>query len=460
MTADNIKGKTDIPLIFNSENFKLKTVNVETSEGDKKVLYRAYTRIPYAAKPVDMEYQSMDINVPVEINGTAVDASDAPVLFDIGVQGYLYVNNYKNSDKPLSERAQLALAAGFVVAAPGCRGRNNRASDGTYYGKAPAVITDLKAAVRYLRHNSKNIPGNMDLIITNGCSAGGALSALLGVSGNSPLYKEYLKDIGAAEEKDNVYACACFSPITDLEHSDMSYEWMYGDSPMPEGLVNQEISGELKKLYSEYQESLNIKGKDNFGIVTSENYQEYLLKYYLIPSADRYLTELNEKEREEYLAENKWIKWNGNTSEFTFSDYVKHAGRMKGLPAFDDFDMKAAEPILFGIKTVNARHFTDFSLRHTCNNPDAEIDDEIKTLRNLMNAMYFIRQNNSDFAGRWYMRNGTCDNHNSQTIMINLVTSLENKGMDVNTWIYWDGLHCADDDPEGFIAWIRKITGC
>ena len=81
--------------------------------------------------------------------------------------------------------ADLALAAGYVVVSPGCRGRDNKAADGTWYGKAPAAIVDLKAAVRYIRHNQGVIPGNVNRIFSTGVSAGGALSALLGSSGNS-----------------------------------------------------------------------------------------------------------------------------------------------------------------------------------------------------------------------------------------------------------------------------------
>ena len=37
---------------------------------------------------------------------------------------------------------------GYVVAAPGARGRTNQDGAGKYVGKAPAAIVDLKAAVR------------------------------------------------------------------------------------------------------------------------------------------------------------------------------------------------------------------------------------------------------------------------------------------------------------------------
>ena len=93
------------------------------------------------------------------------------------------VNNAKVKEP--SYRGDLALAAGYVVIAPGCRGWDNCSPDRKYYGKAPAAIVDLKSAIRYIRHNKRKIPGNNEHIISVGCSAGGALSALLGASANN-----------------------------------------------------------------------------------------------------------------------------------------------------------------------------------------------------------------------------------------------------------------------------------
>ena len=73
---------------------------------------------------------------------------------------------------------------------------------------------------------------------------------------------------------------------------------------------------------------------------------------------------------------------------------------MKGLPAFDDFDMKQPEPDLFGNTTTEARHFTSFSLQQSSVNRNAEIDSEVKTLVNMMNAMYFIGQNSDGCANK------------------------------------------------------------
>ena len=65
--------------------------------------------------------------------------------------------------------------------------------------------------------------------------------------------------------------------------------------PTKTGLVDQELSKQLKALYEEYQLSLKLQGKNGFGFITSENYDKYLLQYFLIPSANKYLKGLSER---------------------------------------------------------------------------------------------------------------------------------------------------------------------
>lgn len=79
----------------------------------------------------------------------------------------------------------------------------------------------MKAAVRYLKYNRDRICGSMSHIISNGTSAGGALSALLGVTGNHPDYESFLEEAGAACAEDDIFAASCYCPITNLEHGDM-----------------------------------------------------------------------------------------------------------------------------------------------------------------------------------------------------------------------------------------------
>jgi hypothetical protein len=59
------------------------------------------------------------------------------------------------------------------------------------------------------------------------------------------LYDSCLKAIGAADADDNIFGSACFCPITDLEHADGAYEWIYGTTPARSGLVDQDLSATL-----------------------------------------------------------------------------------------------------------------------------------------------------------------------------------------------------------------------
>ena len=222
--------------------------------------------------------------------------------------------------------------------------------------------------------------------------------------------------------------------------------------------MDQTLSRELRALYASYQSSLGVQGRNGFGHLTAENYDRYLLHEYLIPSAERYLRALSEADRRSYLAKNTWIDWNEYGPVFSFRDYVAHWGRMKGVPAFDDLAMSQPEPILFGTRTVNARHFTEFSLRHATGSV-AGIDPALQKLVEMMNAMAFIRGKHSGCVHSWWLRQGSSDNHTSQTVMANLAVSLENQGKAVDAWLYWDGGHGANEDGEQFMAWIGEITG-
>lgn len=455
----------EVSIDFPKDKFTTETIKVKTTEGEREVTYNYYTDLCYVRKPVYVDYQSLNIKVPTAIDGVAIDASNAPMLFKNSVEGYKSVinsNKTKNEkDGTLSSNTDLALAAGYVVVEPGCRGADNQSGDGLYYGKAPAAIVDLKAAVRYLRHNKHIIPGNTDWIISTGVSEGGALSALLGASGNSSMYDGYLTDIGAASEADNIFASAEFCPVADLEHADMSYEWIFGDVPLSNGnLVDQDISKNLKESFILYQDSLLLKGQGDFGVITAENYKEYLMNYYLKPSADRYINTLEEEKRNEYLKNNPWIKWQDFSSTFSFEDYVNHIGRGKNVASFDDFNLSSAENILFGNSTTNARHFTAFSAeRNTASGGNTVIDDSLRNTINLMNPMYFMKMDNIKCADYWWIRQGSRDTDIPLTILSNLATSLENKGKNVNVSLYWDGVHGEDRDSEDFIKWIGNITG-
>ena len=109
---------------------------------------------------------------------------------------------------------------------------------------------DLKAAVRYLRSNTGRIPGDPDKIVSDGTSAGGAVSTLLGASGDSPIYDKYLNELGAADASDAILAVAAYCPITDLENADKAYEFVFGGLPVNGQTVDQTVSRELATAFA------------------------------------------------------------------------------------------------------------------------------------------------------------------------------------------------------------------
>ncbi|MER5178759.1 subtype B tannase [Streptomyces sp. NPDC002896] len=484
-------------LVFDKDDYTVLTTTISTDDGDKEVKYHFYKAITYVANPVDEKYQSLNVSVPVEIDGKTVDATDAPVLFANSVGGYMPSsvadatgvggagmtgmptgggapsasassstgevqsggNAQVNNQGEMVSNAKLALAAGYVVVEPGARGRTLVDSDGVYYGTAPAAIVDLKAAVRYVRHNKGRIPGNTDRIVSSGTSAGGALSALLGASGDSLLYDSYLKELGAADASDAIYASGDWCPITDLEHADMAYEWNWGANKLSSGeLVDQTVSKELSTAFAEYQASLKLRAR-GFGTLTVRNLDEYLVKTYLEPAATKYLNALSDSERSTYLASNTFITWSGGKATFTWADFLTHVGaRKKDTPAFDAFDLSTGENNLFGTGTTQARHFTLYSLRHE-GSSSARLDSDLPRTLHLMNPMYFLKQHNPSRAKHWWIRVGTKDSDTSLTVVGNLAASLENLGDDVNAAMYWDAGHGANEDAGDFITWIGKVTG-
>jgi hypothetical protein len=494
-------GSDSGSLVFDKDAYTELTKTITDEDGnDKEVVYHFWKAITYVANPVDEAYQSLNVSVPVKIDGTAVDATDAPILFANSVGGYMpssvadatgiggasmsggggmpsgapsgsaapspSASNANGNTNPtggaLNRNQLLALAAGYVVVEPGARGRTLKNSGGEYYGTAPAAIVDLKAAVRYVRFNKGRIPGNTDRIVSAGTSAGGALSSLLGASGDSKLYAKYLKELGAADASDAIFATGAWCPITDLEHADGAYEWNWGTNELSTGKqVDQTVSKELRSQFAEYQAALKLRGLNGFGTLTARNYDEYLVKQYLEPSATAYLKSLSDSARATYLAANTFITWSGGKASFSWADFLTHVGaRKKTAPAFDTFDLSSPENNEFGKDTTEARHFTAYGLKNdTTGVTGKRLDSDLPETLNLMNPMYHLAKKNPGRSKHWWIRLGTEDSDTSLTVSANIAAAAAGLGDDVNHLYYWDEGHGANTDPGDFITWIAKVTG-
>ena len=247
--------------------------------------------ISYCENPADEEYETLAIFVPgAYLNGT--DNGDGTLTCEVNEEGN--VNGYTATTAPIvmpintpGYSAQSALSeykdvseymeAGFVYVHAGCRGRD---------AGAPAGVSDLKAAVRYIRYCDEEVPGDSEAIFTFGMSGGGAQSALMGSTGDSELYEPYLEAIGAVKGvSDAVLGSMCWCPITNLDTADEAYEWMLGVSRSGLSEEEQAISDRLAEAFAQYINSAGIKDEngnvlaleesDN-GIYQAGSYYEYM----------------------------------------------------------------------------------------------------------------------------------------------------------------------------------------
>lgn len=458
--------------------------SVEMPKG--KVNYTAFTKLYFVTNVEDSTYQYVNIFVP---EGAT---QRTPIFLKTNVGGYMpSAPGYPSA----GDATGMALQRGYVVAIPGSRGRSSYVTKGKkkiYNGKAPAAILDLKAAIRYLRHFDSVMPGDAEKIITDGTSAGGAMSALMGATGNNPAYESYLKAMGAADERDDVFASICYCPITDLSHADMAYEWLYGntDSRKATDDAHQQVTKELTALFPHYIDSLGLK-QDDGTLLTSDNYLSYI-KEELIRSAQiakdagadipdsigfsfnsdqgtfapinggagmkqdlpadmakAMKTMKNVKRVGEYITDldmNKYL------------NYVASKTPLKTAPAFDALGVAgndaSGENDEFGNSSNVPANFTDYAAAKN----NTKVTAKVKEEEYLLNPMSQIGQSGVTVAPHWYIRHGSIDRDTAFPVALNLATKLKNNGKDVDFLLAWNRPHSGDYALNELFDWVDRIT--
>ena len=363
--------------------------NLDIKEQKKKWIYlkewNCYKleQVCYCEKPRVQKEQSMNIFVPAEyLDGQGnvlheeirmgYTASTAPVIFENGLAGYHEAEPFELDDH--RSMGVEAVLAGFVYVSCGCRGRSSVDEKGVFCGKAPVSVADLKAGIRFLKRNASVLPGNMERIISVGISAGGAMSTLLGCTGDCADYEEEWKEMGAdLTQSDQIFGAQCYCPISDLDHADFAYEWMFEGQThytgMPfvgfgEGNLSpfaQSLSRKMGEKYVEYFNSLELKNPDTGELLKIAKDHggngSVWLKKQLEKAADKYVTKFPEKRQE--LEQYSWLRFkDGKTCISSINemeqDYHK---RLKLCPAFDDLDLIQAENQEFGTSGIDKRHF-------------------------------------------------------------------------------------------------------
>ncbi|WP_454922888.1 hypothetical protein [Abiotrophia defectiva] len=385
--------------------------------------------VVYVANPASLDYETLGIYVPgayleASANGdgtyTASVKSDAQVgQFTAATAPYVLPVNtpgFNASQAPswLADGIANYTQAGMIYLQPGIRGRDNTTdSQGQeVVGGAPWGVTDLKAAIRYVRYNKDVLPGDTDKIVSFGHSGGGAQSAILGASGDSTLYNPYLEALGAAMKdkegnpiSDAPYGTMTWSPITSLDYADAAYEWNLGQfadsNSRAEGTFTQALSQDLAKEYANYINQLGLKHEgqaltlteSSEGIYTQGSYATYLegvvnqsLNNFLADTSFPYTSDgagpggstesVTYETAQAYIdslnAETQWVTYDAaaNRAKISsladFAKYVKTAS--KSVPAFDALDRSLAENAVFGVAEENELHFDQLVARLLKNN--------------------------------------------------------------------------------------------
>lgn len=330
------------------------------------------------------------------------------------------------------------------------------------------------------------------------------MSALMGATGNNPEYAEMLKSMGAADERDDVFASVCYCPIIDLEHADMAYEWLYQQTDSRQSLddTHKQMTKELAALFPSYVNSLNLKEPDGTPL-TADNYLDYL-KSEIIRAAQiaknagadipdsigfkftseaggMFAAPINGGMRPQMQGGQppKGMRpmrgGNRRVGEYItdldmqkYLNYVVSTQALKGVPAFDSqidgINNASGENEEFGDATGNsvrsaldaslAKNFTDY----TAQKNGTTITDAIRQNVHLMNPMSFIGDGKTSVAPHWYIRHGARDRDTSFPVPLNFATKLQNAGKDVNFLLAWNRPHSGDYALDELFQWIAGIV--
>jgi len=474
------------------------TLNV-TVDGALLTVY--HYGVVYVANPVPVkegasftyDYQAMNIYVPA--NAT----EDSPIILQDNNGGWnggkagISVTDGTEYNGTTNKVGQ-ALKAGYVIANVGCRSRfpgRNQDVDGNYIAHAPAQAVDIKAAIRYLRYNDDAMPGDTNRIIITGTSGGGALGVAVAASGNSPEYYPYLYELGAAGVTydaqsgtyastldDDLFGTVLYCAITDLDHMDAAYEWMYNATRAELGIYSEAqmaASEWLKENYVPYFNRLGLRDENGKRLV-ADHFGEAI-------------TGLAEKEVEEAYVEVGPTQMAADIAALSYPDsswysidadgkatvdldkwlyFVVQNRALKGVPAADNvgsplpFIPPYSESTLGGTPTQEYSNFAEWSWNNNAIPGDGVGWDDVglpwrafiqtdagKAVllqMKMINPMpYLVSDTEGDSAPYWYFRHGMLDRDTSFA---------------VEAALYYAALNASDVSNTNFeFAWLKPHSG-
>ncbi len=443
-------------------------------------------------------YQDTKTAIILQVNNSGWVASPTA---DRVVDGGAFVST---SD---TDNTGAALKAGYIVINAGTRSRGIKAADGRWAGKAPAVVVDAKAAIRYLRLNDAVMPGSAERIVITGTSGGGGLSVAVAASGNSPDYYPYLAEIGAAgidangrsTIRDDIFATVAYCPITDLGHADMAYEWQYNavrtDKNTSGGQYPprmQSASAALAAAYPAYLASLRLKLKDGTPLtadkmrdaivaLVKEEAEAVMAKGTAVPAIGEEFV-LTGGRGGAVRLRNDWLTVDGgkvkNIDYENYLKFVTSATALKTVPAFDATANTGntalrGENSLFGPARVEYSNFEEYAWNNnevpgdgsgpddTGKTWDAYIADPATTLDEqlrMVSPMTYL-SSSADSAPYWYVRHGMVDRDTSFAVEVALYYAILNDPSvkDANFRLAWLRPHSGNYDVQEAHAWLAGV---
>ena len=475
--------------------------------GEFDIYYQ--TGVGYSERPADEQYEQLAVFVPgaymdandngdgtftckvsesAELNGYS--ATTAPILMPIDTPGYAAARALNDEiltqHQGIFEQLSDYTSQGFVLVLSACRGINEG---------APAGVTDLKAAIRYIRYADDMLAGDAESIFVYGMSGGGAQAAILGASGDSELYEPYLEAIGGVQGvSDAVQGVMAWCPVTNLDTANAEYEWMMGCTRPKRSDELNAISDKLAHAYASYVNQAGFTDEDGKSLTLTESkegiyqagsYYDYV-KAVIEASLNHYLTDtkFTNITAQDYInslnTDKNWVIYDktANTATITsVADFAKHCKIASDQPvAFDGLQGKNT---LFGSSEGERSHF-DRILAEVLTEMNSEyaadfaadlaksdsFGNTVETRVNLYSPLYYLMKNRegcgtSNVAKYWRIRSGIEQKTNSLTTEINLALALKScdrvRAIDFET--VWAQNHTeaerSGNSVENAIEWVN-----
>ncbi len=466
------EAEESAPKVFSLE-FKDQAEWVQKKNSKFGVSYWTASAV-YCANPTHSAQQSLALYVPLAYlneDGTlnpdaqvgSYTAQTAPIIYWNSHGSYVGMVPFGIAGQSTRSTQKgwvlNMIAEGVVVCMVGERGKQTTTEDGSVIGRGPVAIADLKAGVRFLKHNDAVIPGDSSRIISVGTSSGGAMSALLGASGNNDYYEPYLEAMGAVmDETDDVYGTMAYCPITDLAHADYAYEWMFWEDTT--GL-------------SDFQKALSVKLREEFAVyfnaqgLTDENGQPLTVP-------------------EDGSKSGSFYDWLAARYEAAFEDYAaRFETDYKGIATYARAGAEdALEPLgtdneIYGVQGSasgdpdSVRHFNqriaemiaelkdefpeEYALYYDAFYEGSH-DPEVVAWNTYLNALAFLTgEAESNVAPNFRINIGVSDADTSPAVCAMLALLLEKNGSDAEFNLMWGWGHNDCDTPTGLLDWVKRI---